>query len=70
MAKQKSLEQLRAEKEQGGQRSHTHRNDRADGTHLRSAGGTESRPAHGDYTHQPSKQRKGAESQWHYSTSQ
>ena len=116
MAKQKSLEQLRAEKEQvekrlaqeqhklerlenrkkylekgerqkrthrlcnlggtivepcpGGQKSHTHRNDRADGTHLRSAGGTESRPAHGDYTHQPSKQRKGAESQWHYSTSQ
>ena len=113
MAKQKSLEQLRAEKEQVekrlaqeqhklerlenrkkylekgerqkrthrlcnlggtieslGQKSHTHRNDRADGTHLRSAGGTESRPAHGDYTHQPSKQRKGAESQWHYSTSQ
>ncbi len=25
-----------------------------------------SRPAHGDYSHQPSEQRKGAESRWHY----
>ncbi len=29
-----------------------------------------SRPSHGDYPHQPSKQRKGAESRWQYSTSQ
>ena len=104
MAKQKSLEQLRAEKEQvekrlaqeqhklerlenrkkylekgerqkrthrlcnlGGtiealprrSKSHTHRNDRADGTHLRSAGGTESRPAHGDYTLNQANRGKG-----------
>ena len=25
-----------------------------------------SRPSHGDYPHQPSKQRKGVESRWHY----
>ena len=24
------------------------------------------RPSHGDYPHQPSEQRKGAESRWHY----
>ena len=24
------------------------------------------RPSHGDYPHQPSKQRKGVESRWHY----
>ena len=117
MAKQKSLEQLRAEKEQvekaactgtaqTGAFGETERNiwRKAKGRNVPtafaiwaarlralprrskishapemtelmehifgSAGGTESRPAHGDYTHQPSKQRKGAESQWHYSTSQ
>ncbi len=112
MAKPKTLEQLRAEKEQvetqlaqeqhklerlenrkkylekgertkrthrlcnlGGtiesvapevQKSHTHRNDRADGTHLFSVRSPASRPSHGDYPHQPSKQRKGVESRWHY----
>ena len=25
-----------------------------------------SRPSHGDYSHQPSEQRKGVESRWHY----
>ena len=50
----------------GGQRSHTHRNDRADGTHLFSVRSPASRPSHGDYPHQPSKQRKGVESRWHY----
>ena len=94
MAKQKSLEQLRAEKEQvekrlaqeqhklerlenrkkylekGERQKRTHRLCNLGGTIESLAGGTESRPAHGDYTHQPSKQRKGAESQWHYSTSQ
>ena len=50
----------------GGQRSHTHRNDRADGTHLFPVRSPASRPSHGDYPHQPSKQRKGVESRWHY----
>ena len=29
--------------------------------------GPASRPSHGDYSHQPSEQRKGVESRWHYS---
>ena len=114
MAKPKTLEQLRAEKEQAGnaactgtaqapkrlenrgrniwrkangkKRTHrlcnlggtieslapevkdldTHRNDRADGTHLFSVRSPASRPSHGDYSHQPSEQRKGVESRWHY----
>ena len=37
-----------------------------DGTNLFSVRSPASRPSHGDYTHQPSKQRKGVESQWHY----
>lgn len=45
---------------------HTHRNDGADGVHLFSARSPASRPSHGDYPHQPSEQRKGAESRWHY----
>src|SRR5574344_634621 len=50
----------------GGQRSHTHRNDRADGIHLFSVRSPASRPSHVDYSHQPSEQRKGVESRWHY----
>ena len=42
------------------------RNDRADGTNLFSVRSSASRPSHGDYPHQPSKQRKGVESRWHY----
>ena len=38
----------------------------ADGTHLFSVRSPASRPSHGDYPHQPSKQRKGVESRWHY----
>ena len=41
-------------------------NDRADGTHLFSVRSPASRPSHGDYSHQPSEQRKGVESRWHY----
>ena len=40
------------------------------GTNLFSVRSPASRPTHGDYPHQPSQQRKGAESRWHYSTSQ
>ena len=36
------------------------------GTHLFSVRSPASRPSHGDYPHQPSKQRKGVESRWHY----
>ena len=38
----------------------------ANGTHLFSVRSPASRPSHGDYPHQPSKQRKGVESRWHY----
>lgn len=41
-----------------------------DGAHLFSVRSPASRPTHGDYPHQPSQQRKGAESRWQYSTSQ
>ena len=44
----------------------THRNDRADGTHLFSVRSPASRPSHGDYPHQQSERRKGVESRWHY----
>jgi len=35
-------------------------------THLFSVRSPASRPSHGDYSHQPSEQRKGVESRWHY----
>jgi len=38
----------------------------ADGVHLFSVRSPASRPSHGDYSHQPSEQRKGVESRWHY----
>ena len=34
--------------------------------HIFSVRSPASRPSHGDYSHQPSEQRKGAESRWHY----
>ena len=37
-----------------------------DGVHLFSVRSPASRPSHGDYSHQPSEQRKGVESRWHY----
>ena len=43
----------------------THRNDRADGTHLFPVRSQQA-VRHGDYPYQPSKQRKGVESRWHY----
>ncbi len=112
MTKPKTLEQLRAEKEQAetqlaqeqhklerleNRKKYLEKGERQKRTHrLCNLGGTieslapevkdltrtemtelmeyifslsrspASRPSHGDYPHQPSEQRKGAESRWHY----